>query len=101
MSFLRRLARLSTDAGGAAVAHVDVGSTKQIDSLRSSGLIVESQGSLAFALPLLTQWFAAQALVSGEVDLGSLATDPVRLDRWRYAFVMSIGEASFEDSSVI
>jgi hypothetical protein len=95
----RRLARLATDAGEAPVRAVDVGTRDQVDRLRESGLVVERDGTVSFGLPILTQWFAAQALAQREVSIAQLLANESRLDLWRYALVIAVGALSLEQAS--
>jgi len=98
-ALLRRLARASTDRGDAPVPIAEVADRERLPSLRDSGLVVEREGRVSFGLPILTQWFGAQSLATGEPGIEALLADPPRLDRWRYALIIAIGELSFEQAS--
>ncbi len=98
---LRRLGRLSTDRGDAPVPLADVTTQNELTPLRESGLIVESGATVRFGLPILTQWFAAESLASGTPTIEELLEDPPRLDLWRYALVIAIGEFSFDTTRTL
>jgi hypothetical protein len=99
---LRRLARLATDRRDAPVPQAEVaGGRDLLSRLRDSGLIVERAGAVSFGLPILTQWFAAQSLAAGEPPIQDLLADPARLDLWRYATVIAVGELSFSQATAL
>lgn len=98
---LQRLARASTNRGDAPVPIADVADRDRLPALRDSGLVVERDGTVSFGLPILTQWFAAQCLASGNPSIDALLEDPARLDLWRYAVIIAVGELSFEQASVL
>jgi hypothetical protein len=57
---------------------------------------------MTFALPIFSQWFAAQSLQSGSPTIDQLVSDPRRLDRWKYPIAIAIatGTTSFVDELV-
>jgi hypothetical protein len=87
---LMRLAAACIDRGG-PVRAADVATTAETARLRETGLILERGGAASISLQILTEWFAAQALESGLVDLEQLAADFARLERWRYPLVIAVG----------
>src|SRR5919112_136058 len=89
-SVLMRLAAACVDRGG-PVRAADVARTAEMARLRETGLVLERDGAASISLQILTEWFAAQALESGLVDPEQLASDFVRLERWRYPLVIAIG----------
>jgi hypothetical protein len=95
---LRRLGRLSTEREGGPVPAQDVGDRRQLLLAYDTGLVVEENNAVRFGLPILVEWFAAQCLLLGEVDVAQLAGEPGRLDLWRNAFIVALGEASFDQS---
>lgn len=95
---LRKLASLSTDRGEAPVLAIEVGTSTQLEGIADNRLVVRHEDRLAFALPIYTQWFAAQALIQHEVEIAELVRDPVRLDLWRYALVVATRELDFDAS---
>ena len=95
---LRRLGRLSTEREGGPVPVQEVGDRSQLMRAYETGLVIEENNAVSFGLPILTQWFAAQCLLFGEVDVAEIARAPDRLDLWNYAFIVALGEASYEQS---
>lgn len=85
---LRGFAVASIDSGGAPVRSADAGADEDVRRILGTGLVGERNGTLAFSLRILAEWFAAQALEHGLVDPWELASDPARLERWRYPLVM-------------
>ena len=98
---LRRLGRLSTEREGGPVPVQEVGDRSQLQRAYEAGLVIEEHNAVSFGLPILTQWFAAQCLLLGEMDVDELARAPDRLDLWNYAFIVALGEASYEQSCSI
>jgi hypothetical protein len=98
---LRSLARLVTDAG-APVDHAEVGNVGARAALAASRIVRDEDGRLDFALPLLTQWFAADALVAGDLPVADVVASPPRLDRWRYALAIALatGPRQFVDDAM-
>jgi Domain of unknown function (DUF4062) len=98
---LRRLAALVTDNGGPVEPSTIGGLPEQV-ATHASRLVREEDGLLDFSLPLVTQWFAAEALLSGEISVEELVTDSPRLDRWRYALAIALsrGSREFIDSAM-
>jgi hypothetical protein len=60
------------------------------DDLLASGMVVQRANGLAFVLPALAQWFAAQALLRGEITAAALLDAPEDLElgatrlQWRF-----------------
>jgi hypothetical protein len=98
---LRRLARLVTDAG-APVDRAELGDTAARAAAAASRIVREEGGRIDFALPLLTEWFAGEALVAGDLPVADLVTSPPRLDRWRYALAIALatGPRQFVDDAM-
>ncbi len=94
-----KLGRLSTDHGEGPVIGSEVGNRQELEALNESGLVVLADGALSFALPILTQYFAARSLMEGRPDVVELCGDSERLNLWRYALTIAIGELSYEQAS--
>lgn len=92
---LRRLAALVTDNGG-PVEPATIGGLPERVATDASRLVREENGLLDFSLPLITQWFAAEALIAREVSVEELVTESPRLDRWRYALAIALSRGSRE-----
>ena len=87
---LQRLAILSTDRSTTPVPIGEVGTPTEIEPLLESRLVIENGRALSFPLPILTQWFAAQSLATDSFPLDSLISDPGRVERWKYAFIIFV-----------
>jgi hypothetical protein len=86
---LQRLAMLSTDRGGGPVPEADVGLRNGLTPLMDSGLVIARGRALDFALPILTEWFAAQSLGANQIVVDDLVRDPQRLERWRFPLIIA------------
>ncbi|WP_378040341.1 NACHT domain-containing protein [Citricoccus parietis] len=52
----------------------------------SSRLVSDGPGdSVVFSLPIFQHWFAAQAIVTGDVPVAEVVTDALSFNRWRWA----------------
>lgn len=98
---MRRLAAFITERGGPVEASTIGGLPEQVATHASR--LVRQEGELVdFALPVLTQWFAAEALTSGTVTAEEVVAEPSRLDRWRYALAIALsrGSAGFIEAAM-
>lgn len=86
---LEQLAASSIDNGSATVPVAQVASWVARQQLLDSRLLVEHLGGLRFPLPILTQWFAAQSLATGETTTEKLSGDSRRLELWRYPLLIA------------
>jgi hypothetical protein len=85
---LQQLAALCTSAGGWAAA-ADVGSPGEVQALLDTRLVVRrGDRHLGFALPVLEQYFAGQALLANGV-LANVVQNVELLERWRYGLAMA------------
>jgi hypothetical protein len=84
---LQRLAARVTSRG-APLPRSQVGG--DLDQLVGTGLVEVSHLGLTLGLPVLTQWFAAQALGEGIVQAEDIAVSGEILTRWRYALQIFI-----------
>jgi hypothetical protein len=91
---LERLAVASTDSGGSPIPTREFGSHAETSRALSTGLVRSEGQTVAFALPILAEWFAAQSLINGSPSIGDLAADPTRVDRWRYPLAVFVAVAS-------
>lgn len=82
---------------GRVPAH-ELGRAAELRSLRESGLVTETDRGIAFGLPVLAQWFAAQALLEGEVHTATLCADPEDIDLWRDPIAIAVATGTYEDS---
>lgn len=60
-----------------------------------TGLVVRRGNAVAFPLRILAEWFAAEALEHGLVDVRDLASDLARLEGWRYPLAMAVGNFGY------
>jgi nucleoside phosphorylase len=88
---LRKLAIKCVDTGYGSIRAADLGSNQAIGRLIGSSLVVPRNGTLAFSLDILTDWFAAHALAEAEVNIDELVSDVSRLERWRYPLAIAVG----------
>lgn len=92
---LQQLAAACLSAGGLAAA-ADVGSPGEVQTLLDTRLVVRrGDRYLAFALPVLEQYFAGQALLANGV-LAEVVQSVELLDRWRYGLAMAIASGGWE-----
>jgi len=93
---LRRLAVMQTDAGGDLVPIVDVAMTMERQGLIDSGYLTydPARRLVGFTLPILSQWFAAQALEAGDVCIADFTDNELRLESWRDVFMLRITTSS-------
>jgi len=88
-SVLENLAVALTRTGGDGLSF----SSRQI--ARSSRLITDaSDGSILFSLPVFQHWFAAQAILAGDVPAGEVVTNALSFNRWRWAAAVAALSAS-------
>jgi hypothetical protein len=66
----------------------------ELDALLATRIVVEDSGRLRFPLILFEQWFAAQALLDGRVDLNGVLCDETRLEDWRYPLSVALALSS-------
>jgi hypothetical protein len=64
--------------------------------LLATRLVVLRDGLLAFSLPLFEQWFAAQALLSGDQPVTEVTKSTHIFDLWRWAIAMAASEGTAE-----
>ncbi|MFJ9127846.1 hypothetical protein ACIRJS_27475 [Streptomyces sp. NPDC102340] len=97
---LRRLATACVNTGGMAAA-ADVGSPGEVRALLDTRLVVRlGDRSLAFALPVLEQYFAGQALLANGVPAETVQNVEL-LDRWRYGLAMAIASGGWESVGAV
>jgi hypothetical protein len=95
-SVLRRLGVLQTDAGGDLVALSETAATTERAALIDSGYVTydAARQMVGFTLPILAQWFAAQALELAELRVRDFAGDDLRLENWRDVFMLRVATSS-------
>jgi hypothetical protein len=93
---LRLFAAVTIDGGGAPVPREEAGTREEVARMLDTGLISRRGDAVSFSLRILAEWFATQALEHGMVDIGEIASDPARLERWRYPLAMAVGSFGHE-----
>lgn len=97
--FLQTLATRCIQYSGPVHPTEVTASRADFQSILSSRLVIEQQGKLGFALPILNEWFAAQSLVAGIPDPELLAQDVEQLESWRYPLIIAIAASGHEQVS--
>lgn len=98
---LRRFAADTIDGGGAPLPREEAGTREEVARMLATGLVSRRGDAVAFSLRILAEWFATQALEHGMVDAGDLASDPARLERWRYPLAMAVGSFGHDRVSAL
>jgi len=96
---LQKLSVLSINSRNSPVHAREVSDSATLHRIIDSRLVVQDNNLLSFPLPVLAQWFAAKALISGSVASGDLARDPVKLALWYYPLIIAVGMANHEQAS--
>jgi RNA-binding protein YhbY len=95
---LRRLAVASVRRDLGAVPGPEVDETVQLEPLVDSGLVNRRSDGYTLGLPVIAQWFAAQALTHGEVSIDEICADPADIDLWRYPLAIAVATSSHDTS---
>ena len=61
-------------------------------------LYLHRDNTVSFPLPIIAQWFAAEALIHKVVSIDDILDDRTRSSRWRYAFSLMFSRMSFNES---
>ena len=92
---LTRLACLVIGTGGSDVALGQLDATvPQVARLSRSRILTFHGEAANFQLAVLTEWFAAQAILHDQAVLRSALATPVAARRWRYALSQALSQAS-------
>lgn len=101
-TLLSRLAAVSTDRGGGPVPATEIVSAPHSRKLTETGFVVSNRdGTIAFSLSILTQWFAAQSLATGLVRSEDICREPRRLENWSDALAVAISIFTREEASKV
>lgn len=98
---LRGLAVKSVERELGVVAEQEIGARAEIEALLASGLVVRRPAGIAPGLPVIAQWFAAQALLLGEVDVEPLLAAPDDIDLWLYPLAIAVATGSQERGAAL
>ncbi|MFJ4517325.1 NACHT domain-containing protein [Streptomyces sp. NPDC088816] len=80
---------------------VEVGGEERRLPLLQTRFISIEGGNVKFSLPVFEQWFAAQALLMGEVPLKQAIKDLGTFVRWRYVLAFAVSAGSERQSANI
>jgi hypothetical protein len=98
---LIRLSTASIKRGLGAVPAAEVGTPTEVRQLIDSGVVGERPGGIVPALPILAQWFAAQALLEGQITATELLSARDEIDLWLYPLALAVATGSFEQASTL
>jgi len=88
---LRLLARKTTDLGRRPVPLRELGlSRPDIGALLATGAVIEEEDSIRFTLPILADWFAADAIRKGEESVERIASSVETIERWRHPSAVAL-----------
>lgn len=96
--YLMELA-IETVSTGKAVDPTRFASLEIASKIRKSPLVTGAGKTCAFSLATFEQWFAAQAILDGKVDVVPLLSSMRSFDRWKYVFsiLLAAGEPTKVD----
>ncbi|MDG9678331.1 hypothetical protein [Micromonospora sp. DH14] len=94
---LRKLASKTTEYGG-PVPESEAGPPEVRDALTATRLIVRRNRLLSFPNPTIEQYFAAQALLRGEVPVSRQIESLSLWERWRLAWMLSVAVGSWDET---
>ncbi|HEY9470899.1 MAG TPA: hypothetical protein VIQ76_14940 [Propionibacteriaceae bacterium] len=85
------LRRLAVSSVSGLPLNPIIGDLVERSRLFATRLVIDKRdGSLSFALPLLEQFFAAQAIIRGEISLEEIASTMNIFGRWRYPLAFAV-----------
>ena len=96
---LRHLATLSIRRESAPVHIGDIADQEDLRLCCQTGIVVRTGKQVQFPLLVLTHWFAAQALIEGEVDIDAISRSPLEAERWRYPLSIAIANVRHEHAT--
>jgi len=76
--------------GGNFVPWREVCTNEELGLLLETRLISKEGQRIGFPLPIFTQWFAANGLVKGRIDIDGISMDPLRLENWLYPLIIIV-----------
>lgn len=91
---LQALACLTVEFGGTAPA-AELGSDEAVRAVLETRLVVREERSLRFALPVVEQYFAAQAVLHRGLEVLDL-DDLGLMDRWRDSLTLAVTFGSWQ-----
>ena len=97
-SALRSLASQTTLRRG-TLPVAEVGGLDRRENLIATRLVVVRGSTIRFASPVIEQYFAAQALLQGEINISAQLASLRGWELWRLAWVMAVATGGWEDTS--
>lgn len=97
-AMLRSLAARTMTHGG-MLPLSEAGGLDQREKLLETRLVVVRGASVYFAAPVIEQYFAAQALLQGEIDLGGQLASLRIWETWRPAWVLAVAIGNWEEAT--
>lgn len=97
-SVLRSLASQTTLHRG-RLPLAEVKGLDRREELLATRLVVVRDSTIRFATPVIEQYFAAQALLQGEINISTQLTSLRNWELWRPAWVMAVATGGWEDAS--
>jgi hypothetical protein len=98
---LRNLAVKSIARELGPVPVQEIGTPAEVEALLTGGLVANRPGGIAPGLPVIAQWYAAQALLLGDVDVEQLLAAPEDIDLWLYPLAIAVASGSQEQGAAI
>jgi hypothetical protein len=98
---LRSLAALAVARELGPVPTAEVVPERAVADLLATGMIMQRGHGLAFTLPALAQWFAAQAILADEVSVQALLGAPEDLELWRYPLGLAVAVGASQQAEAI
>ncbi len=97
--YLMELAIETVSTGKAVDPPTRFASLEIASKIRKSPLVTGAGKTCAFSLATFEQWFAAQAILDGKVDVVPLLSSMRSFDRWKYVFsiLLAAGEPTKVD----
>ncbi|UPT73207.1 MAG: hypothetical protein M0D55_15115 [Elusimicrobiota bacterium] len=98
---LQSIAVLSTSRTNSPIPAAEVSAIGPLQDLLNSRLVVSDGNLISFPLPIVTQWFAAKAILNKKVPIEQITSDRKLLESWYYPLVIALGLADHEQASSI
>lgn len=97
---LKRLAIESINRGHVAVLPEVIGAVgEHLEKVLRTRLVSWSDEGLRFPVSLVTNWFGAQSLREGDIEIGSVVEDAELLAKWKDALVILFASTPFDTVS--
>ena len=87
---LCKLAIELIERDGGYIPIQEIGKSDIVEEIISTGLLISKDKTVTFSLPILTHWFAAQALGEKLIDIKSILFSG-KIDKWKYPLIIAVG----------